>query len=109
MLIAGTNGKGSTAAMVHAALGEAGFRAGLYTSPHLVEFTERIRVGDGEIARDDVLRGIATLRARVDSEGSGLTSFEVAPVLASRWRIRHRRWARQWAVSSPWRATILAV
>lgn len=85
VLIAGTNGKGSTAAMVHAALGEAGFRVGLYTSPHLVEFTERIRVGDEEIGRDDVVRGVATIRARVDVEGSGLTFFEVTTLLALWW------------------------
>ncbi|MCY0726176.1 bifunctional tetrahydrofolate synthase/dihydrofolate synthase, partial [Klebsiella pneumoniae] len=42
--IAGTNGKGSTAAMTAAMLQAAGHRVGLYTSPHLVEFSERIRV-----------------------------------------------------------------
>src|SRR5918999_6419315 len=53
--IAGTNGKGSTAAMLHRVLSLAGYRAGLYTSPHLVAFTERIRVGDQAISRDDVV------------------------------------------------------
>ncbi|MBY0278123.1 bifunctional folylpolyglutamate synthase/dihydrofolate synthase [Candidatus Binatia bacterium] len=85
VLIAGTNGKGSTAAMVHAVLGAAGHRVGLYTSPHLVEFTERIRVGDAEIARDDVVRGVARIRAAVDVAGSGLTFFEVTTVLALWW------------------------
>ena len=42
--VAGTNGKGSTASLIAEALGAAGFRVGLYTSPHLVSFRERIRV-----------------------------------------------------------------
>lgn len=46
--IAGTNGKGSTAAMLASILGEHGFRVGLYTSPHLVRFTERFRINDEE-------------------------------------------------------------
>ncbi|MCK8603453.1 bifunctional folylpolyglutamate synthase/dihydrofolate synthase [Desulfoferrobacter suflitae] len=46
--IAGTNGKGSTAAMLSSILREHGFRVGLYTSPHLVRFTERFRINDAE-------------------------------------------------------------
>src|SRR5918992_1589276 len=53
--IAGTNGKGSTAAMLHRVLTLAGYRTGLYTSPHLVAFTERIRVGDAEVSREEVV------------------------------------------------------
>src|SRR5881409_2854124 len=49
--VAGTNGKGSTAAMLDAVLTAAGYRSGLYTSPHLVDFTERIRVGGRTIPR----------------------------------------------------------
>jgi len=82
VLIAGTNGKGSTAAMVHAALGAAGKRIGLYTSPHLVEFTERIRIGEREIAREDVVAGVEHIRRRVDVERTGLTFFEVTTLLA---------------------------
>jgi dihydrofolate synthase/folylpolyglutamate synthase len=82
VLIAGTNGKGSTAAMVHAVLGAAGKRAGLYTSPHLVNFTERIRIGNAEIARSDVVRLVDDIRARVDVAGTGLTFFEVGTLLA---------------------------
>src|SRR5438876_455134 len=44
VLIAGTNGKGSVAAMLESALRAAGLRTGLYTSPHLVEINERIQV-----------------------------------------------------------------
>src|SRR5262245_36350139 len=53
--IAGTNGKGSVAAMLHSMYGAAGYRVGLYTSPHLVSFTERIRIGDDAITEADVV------------------------------------------------------
>jgi dihydrofolate synthase/folylpolyglutamate synthase len=53
--IAGTNGKGSTAAMIASILRTAGFRVGLFTSPHLVSFTERIRVDDVEIREKEVV------------------------------------------------------
>ncbi|MBI1764203.1 MAG: bifunctional folylpolyglutamate synthase/dihydrofolate synthase [Acidobacteria bacterium] len=52
VLIAGTNGKGSTAAMTFAIARAAGLRVGLYTSPHLVEITERMRIADGAEVRD---------------------------------------------------------
>src|SRR5262252_2632928 len=51
--IAGTNGKGSTAAMTARIAEAAGLRVGLYTSPHLISITERIRVNGEEIAPDD--------------------------------------------------------
>src|SRR6266404_8607950 len=47
--VAGTNGKGSTCAMIEAGLRAAGVRTGLYTSPHLVEPTERIRIGGAPV------------------------------------------------------------
>jgi len=50
--VGGTNGKGSTCAMIEAILLQAGYKVGLYTSPHLVHFNERARVG-GEIVSDD--------------------------------------------------------
>ncbi len=53
--VAGTNGKGSVTSMIAAALMTAGYRVGLYTSPHLVDFAERIRVNGECIAHDDVV------------------------------------------------------
>jgi dihydrofolate synthase/folylpolyglutamate synthase len=53
--IAGTNGKGSTAAMIASILRAAGFRVGLFTSPHLVSFTERIKVDNVEIREAEVV------------------------------------------------------
>jgi dihydrofolate synthase/folylpolyglutamate synthase len=53
--IAGTNGKGSTSAMIASILRTAGFRVGLFTSPHMVSFTERIKVNDTEITENEVV------------------------------------------------------
>src|SRR5713226_4436807 len=50
--VAGTNGKGSTSAMIEAGLRAEGFRTGLYTSPHLMEPTERIRIAGKPIGQD---------------------------------------------------------
>ena len=52
--IAGTNGKGSTAAFIASILSKAGYRVGLYTSPHLTSFTERIKINNREISKKDV-------------------------------------------------------
>jgi len=60
--IAGTNGKGSTAAMTDAILREAGYRTGLYTSPHLISITERFRVAGQEIEQDEFARLATTVR-----------------------------------------------
>jgi dihydrofolate synthase / folylpolyglutamate synthase len=56
VLIAGTNGKGSTAATLASILAAAGHRTGLYTSPHLIRINERIRVNGAEIGNDDLAR-----------------------------------------------------
>ena len=61
--VAGTNGKGSTCAMLECILGSAGYRVGLYTSPHLLEYNERVRIG-GMVASDAVL---CTAFARVEA------------------------------------------
>src|SRR2546430_2748045 len=53
VLIAGTNGKGSTAATLAAILQASGLKTGLYTSPHLVQINERVRINGGEISDDD--------------------------------------------------------
>lgn len=54
--IAGTKGKGSTSAIIYSILKEAGFKVGLYTSPHLASFRERIRINDSLISEDDIGR-----------------------------------------------------
>lgn len=65
--IAGTNGKGSTAAMIASILEKAGWRAGLFTSPHLEDFCERIRIGRELIKPDQVLR-LAQLVKKIEGE-----------------------------------------
>jgi dihydrofolate synthase/folylpolyglutamate synthase len=76
--LAGTNGKGSTAAMTEAILRAAGLRTALHTSPHLARFTERIRVAGAEADGDR----LAALDARIAATGVPLTYFEIATVLA---------------------------
>jgi dihydrofolate synthase / folylpolyglutamate synthase len=78
--VGGTNGKGSVSAMLAAILKAAGHRVGLYTSPHLVSFRERIRVDGEPIPEDGVVDGVealGTLVARVDA-----TMFEATTALA---------------------------
>ncbi|MEI8256633.1 MAG: folylpolyglutamate synthase/dihydrofolate synthase family protein [Deltaproteobacteria bacterium] len=81
--VAGTNGKGSVAAMVDAGLRASGRRVGLYTSPHLHRFAERIRV-DGESADDATLTRAAwrVLDAVRREEIPALTFFEAATMVA---------------------------
>lgn len=80
--IAGTNGKGSTAAMLHSILSRAGYRAALYTSPHLVSFTERMRVGDEEITPDEVVALAEEITKRTAEADVLLTFFEFVTVMA---------------------------
>jgi dihydrofolate synthase/folylpolyglutamate synthase len=80
--VAGTNGKGSTAAMLHAVYVEAGYRVGLYTSPHLFSFCERIRVGRDAIGEDRVVELVGRVRRGADEAGEALTFFEIATIAA---------------------------
>ena len=64
--VAGTNGKGSTSAMLASILGAAGLRAGLYTSPHLVRINERIRIGDAEISDADFAATFTRIHAAIE-------------------------------------------
>ncbi len=82
ILVGGTNGKGSTAATISAVLTAAGVPCGLYTSPHLVSVTERVRVSDRDVsaaALDEVLRLIAAVAA---PGLRGPTYFEALTVAA---------------------------
>lgn len=78
--VAGTNGKGSTAHMLASVLQAAGFRVGLYTSPHLKDFRERIRINGVSIAESDVLEFVQD-HAAVFKE-MGLSFFEMTVGLA---------------------------
>lgn len=85
--IAGTNGKGSVAAMLHSVLASAGYRTGLYTSPHLVSFCERFQINGQPIAESDVVRLVEDIRPLLDKAGAhpefrAPTFFEVVTALA---------------------------
>ncbi|HSD11228.1 MAG TPA: folylpolyglutamate synthase/dihydrofolate synthase family protein, partial [Candidatus Binatia bacterium] len=80
--IAGTNGKGSTAAIAHAVLSRHGLRVGLFTSPHLSDFRERVRVGNEWIPEARVVELVEEIRARLFEPAVPLTFFEVTTVLA---------------------------
>jgi dihydrofolate synthase/folylpolyglutamate synthase len=67
--IGGTNGKGSTAAMMSSILQREGYRVGLYTSPHLIRFTERIKVNGKEIEEEEVAALAEWMRKEIDTAG----------------------------------------
>ncbi len=79
--VGGTNGKGSTAAMAAAMLEAEGYRVGLYTSPHLVEFRERIRVNGEMISESDVARITEQVMRLCDAHLSP-TFFECTTAMA---------------------------
>lgn len=82
--IAGTNGKGSTSAMLEAVLTEAGYRTGLFTSPHLVKLNERIRISKRQIPDGDVVKIAATVKKAAESLAPVLkpTFFEFISAMA---------------------------
>jgi dihydrofolate synthase/folylpolyglutamate synthase len=81
--VAGSNGKGSVAAMVEAGLRAAGYRTGLYTSPHLHRFVERIRIAGRPVSQGRVTRTVESLRGTLEAPGAPqLTFFEMTTVLA---------------------------
>ena len=79
--IAGTKGKGSTAAICASVLRSGGWRTGLFTSPHLQSFRERIQVGSACIPPEDLADLIEEIRPAVDRV-QGITTFEVITILA---------------------------
>lgn len=85
--VAGTNGKGSTSAMLAAILQKAGYRVALYTSPHLINFTERIRVNGKQISEEKVVELTERLRSRISTlqEPFIPTFFEFTTTLAFAW------------------------
>nr|BFF40010.1 folylpolyglutamate synthase/dihydrofolate synthase family protein [Tenacibaculum mesophilum] len=78
--VGGTNGKGSTSHMVASILQEAGYKVGLYTSPHLKNFTERIRINGKEILRDSVVKFIEKNKGFLEKQG--LSFFEMTVGMA---------------------------
>ncbi len=97
--VAGTNGKGSVCAMLAAVLSASGRRTGLYTSPHLIDFNERIKIDGQQISNEQ----LALLARELDSAimtaerqlGYRATFFEVTTAMAFEW---FRRTGVEWAV-----------
>jgi len=80
--VAGTNGKGSVCAMIDSILRANGYRTGLFTSPHLVTFRERIRVNGEMISEDAVASGLTAIRDLIRDWDPHPTFFEITTALA---------------------------
>ena len=79
--VAGTNGKGSVCTILDAVLQEAGYKTGLYTSPHIFEYTERIKVSGEEISREDFSKYFEGVNKKTEELKIHLTEFEVLTVM----------------------------
>jgi dihydrofolate synthase / folylpolyglutamate synthase len=80
--VAGTNGKGSVCAYLSSVLDAAGYRVGRYTSPHLVDWTERICLNDQAIAPEVLLSALHRVEAAIESDQPTPTQFEVLTAAA---------------------------
>ncbi|MCU0641701.1 MAG: bifunctional folylpolyglutamate synthase/dihydrofolate synthase [Candidatus Margulisbacteria bacterium] len=80
--VAGTNGKGSTCAMIAAILQAAGYRVGLYTSPHLFKYNERIKINGQDISDKDFSQGLTGIGREEQGLAGKLTAFEALTALA---------------------------
>jgi dihydrofolate synthase/folylpolyglutamate synthase len=83
--VAGTNGKGSTCAMIDSIARACGRRCGLFTSPHLIDYRERIKVNGEEIEEDACAAMLTELRALCERMETHPTFFEITLALAMRW------------------------
>src|SRR5690606_38298218 len=76
--VAGTNGKGSTCHMLASVLQAAGYKTGLYTSPHLKEFTERIKINGREVSQAYVLDFVDRIKPAIEEIGPSFFEITVA-------------------------------
>lgn len=87
--VAGTNGKGSTVAFTSSILRQAGYRVGVYTSPSIQRFSERIRINEEEISEDAIATIAGDIKYRIDlllkNGGEHPTEFEIVTALALRY------------------------
>jgi dihydrofolate synthase / folylpolyglutamate synthase len=81
--VAGTNGKGSVCAYLSSILTEAGYRTGRYTSPHLIDWTERICLNEQLISSEDLCRLLQEVQAAIAQDEESPTQFEV--ITAAAW------------------------
>ena len=80
--VAGTNGKGSTSRMIASILEKAGYRVGLFTSPYIERFNERIMLDGHDIDDDDLARDTETVRVHADAMEDSPTEFELITAIA---------------------------
>ena len=80
--VAGTNGKGSTCAMLAKILEENGYKTGLYTSPHILDYTERIKINFQDISKDDFSKYVEMVENTSKRVGVELTEFEILTMMA---------------------------
>lgn len=92
--VAGTNGKGSTASYIASILQAAGFKTGVYTSPHLISFNERITINGKQIPNNDVVTAYQAVH-RADTGDRKATFFEIATAMAFFYFAREKV---EWAV-----------
>ena len=82
--ITGTNGKGSTTAMLNSVLKHAGYKAGMFVSPYVLEFRERIQINGEMIPKDDLVCIVAKIKPVLDKmyeEGDGPVQFELVTAI----------------------------
>ena len=88
--VTGTNGKGSTCAMVASVLRQAGYRTGLYTSPYIVRFNERMQINGEMIPDDELCRITEEIKPLADSIFEQPTEFEMVTAIAFAWFARRK-------------------
>lgn len=79
--VAGTNGKGSVCSMLENVLREAGYRTGLYTSPHIFEYTERIKINGEDITQDEFGKYFELVNTTAEYNKIHLTEFEILTIM----------------------------
>ena len=79
--VAGTNGKGSVCAILDSILREAGYKTGLYTSPHIYEYTERIKISGVEITKENFAKYFEKVYEQTEKLNTHLTEFEIITVI----------------------------
>lgn len=80
--VAGTNGKGSVCAILSSILHISGLKVGLFTSPHVFEYTERIKINNQEISKEDFAKNIIKITELAKTNDIDLTEFEILTVVA---------------------------
>ena len=90
IIVAGTNGKGSTCAMLESIYRAAGYKVGCYTSPHFIRYNERVRIDGAEVADEVLVEAFQAIEQARQDTGTALTYFEFG-TLAAVWSLMQTR------------------